>query len=207
MKCFVFNGWAAGPAMWDLCSFARDRVFDYVELLDGAADPALASSGGAVVVGFSMGGTMALQALMRRPDDIRGLVLVSATPCLAERKADGWKGMGPRRVAAFREGVRLMHPDDGSPVLADANLDRGLEYLRATDLRRQLLEFSASRRPSLPVRIVQSERDGIVRPHNAEFLKRVFPQAEVTMLSVCGHDLPVLAPAAVDAAVASVTTC
>ena len=43
MKRFVFNGWAAGPEMWNLCAFARDRVFDYVELLDGAADAALES--------------------------------------------------------------------------------------------------------------------------------------------------------------------
>ena len=206
MKCFVFNGWAAGPEMWDRCAFARDRVFDYVELLDGVSDAALEASGGAAVVGFSMGGTMALQALMRHPDVVRGLVLVSATPCLAERKADGWAGMGPRRVAAFRTGVRLMHPDDGTPILGDANLDRGLEYLRTTDIRRQLLDFAASRCPSLPVRIVQSVRDGIVRPHNAEFLKCVFPQAVVTMLSVVGHDLPVLAPAAIDAAVAEVTS-
>lgn len=204
MKRFVFNGWAAGPEMWNLCSFERDRVFDYVELLDGAADAALESSDGAVVVGFSMGGTMALQALMRHPDAVRGLVLVSATPCLAERRADGWAGMGPRRVAAFRAGVRLTHPDDGRPILSDANLDRGLDYLRTTDLRRQLLDFAAARRPSLPVRIVQSERDGIVRPHNAEFLKSVFPQAAVAMLSVVGHDLPLLAPAEIDAAVAEV---
>ena len=190
--------------MWDRCAFARDRIFDYVELLDGAADAALEASGGAVIVGFSMGGTMALEALMRHPDAVRGLVLVSATPCLAERKSEGWAGMGPRRVAAFREGARQMHPSDGTPLLDDANIDRGLEYLRATDIRRELLDFAAAHRLSLPVRIVQSSRDGIVRAHNAEFLKRVFPQATVTMLSVAGHDLPVLAPAAIDDAVAGV---
>ena len=47
--------------------------------------------------------------------------------------------------------------------LLDGAADRALEYLRTTDLRRELLEFAASRRPSFPVRILQAARDGIVR--------------------------------------------
>ena len=198
------NGWAAGSEMWARCSFNRDRIFSYVELLDGAADRALESVDAVVLVGFSMGGAMALQALLRHPDKVRGLVLVSATACMAEKRDEVWAGMNPRRIAAFRAGVLLMHPSDGSPELDEANLDRGLEYLRTTDLRRELLEFAASRRPSFPVRILQAARDGIVRPQNADFLKRVFPQAVATILPVAGHDLPLLAPAAVDAAVAEV---
>ena len=204
MKCFVFNGWVAGAEMWSRCTFARDRIFDYVELLDGVAERALAAVDGAVVVGFSMGGTMALQTLLRQPEKIRGLVLVSATPCLTERKDEGWAGMGSRRTEAFRLGVSLMHPYDGTPGTEDANVDRGLEYLRKTDLRRQLVDFSVSRQTAFPVRVLQSQRDGIVRPHNAAFLQGVFPQAKVTMLAVAGHDLPMLAPEAVDAAVAEV---
>ena len=124
--------------MWARCSFHRDRTFSYVELLDGAADRALESVDAAVVVGFSMGGAMALQALLRHPDKVRGLVLVSATACMAEKRDEGWAGMNPRRIAAFRAGVLLMHPSDGSPELDEANLDRGLEYLRTTDVRREI---------------------------------------------------------------------
>ena len=35
MKTFVFNGWAASERAWDLCRFHRERVFGYVEQLDG----------------------------------------------------------------------------------------------------------------------------------------------------------------------------
>ena len=43
MKCFVLNGWAAGPAAWDLCKFRRERVFSYTEQLDGLPEKELAA--------------------------------------------------------------------------------------------------------------------------------------------------------------------
>ena len=36
MKTFVLNGWAASPRAWDLCLFPRDRIFGYLEQLDGS---------------------------------------------------------------------------------------------------------------------------------------------------------------------------
>ena len=53
----------------------------------------------------------------------------------------------------------------------------------------------------IPVRIFQSERDGIVRPNNAEFLKKVFPQAKVTMVPGNEHVLPITIPELIDKAV------
>ena len=53
----------------------------------------------------------------------------------------------------------------------------------------------------VPVWIFQSERDGIVRPSNAEFLKRVFPQAKVTMVPGNEHVLPITVPELIDEAV------
>ena len=204
MKRFVFNGWAAGPETWARCTFPRSRVFSYIDVLDGIAERELAEEDAFVLVGFSMGGTLALQTLLRHPEKVRGLVLVSATPCMAEKATEGWRGMNDRRIAAFRKGVQLMHPDDGSPWLNEANLDRGLAYLRTTDIRRQLVDFAAMRRPDFPVSILQSERDGIVRPQNAEFLKDVFPQAEVTIVPGNAHDLPLTVPDLIDAAVSAV---
>lgn len=61
-------------------------------------------------------------------------------------------------------------------------------------------------RRGMPVRIFQSERDGIVRPNNAEFLMRVFPQAKVTMVSGNEHVLPVEVPELIDEAVEEILT-
>ena len=84
-------------------------------------------------------------------------------------------------------------------------MERGLDYLKTTDLRLQLLSISESgesvKRRNFPVFIFQSERDGIVRPSNAEFLKQVFPQARVTMVPGNEHVLPIAVPERIDQAV------
>ena len=201
MKTLVFNGWAAGPEVWRLCEFAHDWVFDYVEQLDGLPERVMDETDAALLVGFSMGGSTALRLLLRDPGKVKGLVLVSTTPRMMEDA--GWKGMGERRLAALRLGTRLVFRDDVSPMYDARSMDRGLEYLRTTDLRAALLS-RAAHASRLPVRILQSERDGIVRPDNAAFLKQVFPQAEVTMVPGAEHVLPVGAPELVDDAVAAV---
>ena len=217
MKVLVFNGWAAGPETWELCEFPRDWTFDYVEQLDGLPEKVMEESDEIVLVGFSMGGSTALRMYLKWPEKVKGLVLVSATPrMMEERKITEspnrritessrwieWKGMSERRLAALRLGTKMMHRDDPSPMYDERNMERGLDYLKTTDLRSQLLSISESgesvKRRNFPVFIFQSEKDGIVRPSNAEFLKQVFPQAKVTMISGNEHVLPITVPELID---------
>ena len=216
MRCLVFNGWAAGPETWALCTFPHDWVFDYVEQLDGLPEKAMADFNEAVLVGFSMGGSTALRMWLECPEKVKGLVLVSATPRMMEEKAEGnggsgggWKGMSERRLAALRLGTRLTFRDDPSPMYDERNMERGLDYLRHTDLRTELLAARREARDGrceLPVWIVQSARDGIVRPNNAEFLKQVFPQAKVTLVPGGEHVLPIAVPELIDQAVLGVVS-
>lgn len=203
LKCLVFNGWAAGAETWALCTFPHDWIFNYVEQLDGLPEKVMAESDAVVLVGFSMGGSTALRMWLRYPEKVRGMVLISATPRMMEEKGV-WKGMSERRLAALQLGTQMTFRDDPSPMYEARNMERGLEYLRTTDLRAQLLEQSrvagSGERP-MPVRIFQSEGDGIVRPANAEFLKRIFPQAEVTLVPGSEHVLPIAVPELIDAAV------
>ena len=214
MKVLVFNGWAAGPETWELCTFPHDWVFDYVEQLDGLPEKVMEESDEVVLVGFSMGGSTALRMWLKYPEKVKGLVLVSATPRMMEEKkvkvrGEGedvvWKGMSERRLAALRLGTQMMFRDDPSPMYDEKNMKRGLDYLKATDLRLQLLSISESgesvKRRNFPVFVFQSERDGIVRPNNAEFLKRVFPQAKVKMVPGNEHVLPIKVPELIDKAV------
>ena len=214
MRCLVFNGWAAGPETWRLCEFPHDWVFDYVEQLDGLPEKVMEESEEVVLVGFSMGGSTALRMLLKYPEKVKGLVLISTTPCMMEERRDQgsgirdqvlWKGMSERRLAALHLGTQMMFKDDPSPMYREDNMQRGLDYLRNTDLRDSLLSFrrGRGRSPSapLPVRIFQSERDGIVRVTNVAFLKQVFPQAKVTMVPGNEHVLPVTVPELIDEAV------
>ena len=213
MKVLVFNGWAAGPETWALCEFPHDWVFDYVEQLDGLSEKVMEDSDEVVLVGFSMGGSTALRILLRYPEKVKGLVLVSATPRMMEERRDQgsgmrdqvvWKGMSERRLAALRLGTQMMFKDDPSPMYDERNMERGLDYLRNTDLRAELMargRETGDGRREMPVWVFQSERDGIVRPNNAAFLKQVFPQAKVTMVPGSEHVLPVTVPELIDEAV------
>ena len=214
MKTLVFNGWAAGPEVWALCSFPHDWIFDYVEQLDGLPEKVMDDSDEVILVGFSMGGSTALRMLLRAPEKVKGLVLISTTPCMMERPDESWRGMSERRLAALRLGTQMMFKDDPSPMYDERNMERGLEYLKSTDLRETLKSLAA--RPEvapyhrehvlslIPVHVFQSERDGIVRPSNAAFLKGIFPQAKVTMVPGNEHVLPVTVPEKIDEAVESI---
>ena len=211
-KTYVLNGWAASERAWDLCKFRRDRVFSYVEQLDGAPEAALRGESGVVLVGWSMGGSTALRLAVSSPEKTMGLVLVAATARMMA--APGWAGMSERRIAAFEMGLKLTQGNgfgtlpEGAPnpymVDTDANLARGLEYLRATDIRQDLIGLRASGRLQCPVFVFQSERDGIVRSENAEFLRSVFPNASVEIVPGSEHALPVTIPEKIDAAVAQI---
>ncbi len=205
-KVFVLNGWAAADATWARCTFPRAQVFSYVDQLDGLPERALAAADAVWLVGFSMGGNSALRLLLASPEKVRGLVLVSTSPFLMEDKSVGWRGLSERRLAALRLGTRLVVADDPSPLFADANLDRGLAYLRTSDLRAPLRAFARSFRGAtvlsrLPVFVFQSDRDGIVRPSNVDFLREVFPRAAVTWVPGAEHSLPLAIPGEIDAAV------
>ena len=211
MKTFVLNGWSASEQAWDLCAFPRDRVFSYVEQLEGLPEKAVEAEDEVVLVGWSMGGSAALRLAVSYPEKIKGLVLVAATARMM--KDDGWAGMSERRLAALEVGLKMTHGEgffgipDGKPnpymLDEERNLARGLGYLRETDLRAALEELKSSGRLKCPIAIFQSERDGIVRAENAAYLKSIFPQASVTMVPGSEHALPIVIPEKIDAAVSA----
>ena len=214
-KVFVLNGWAASEEAWSLCKFRRERVFSYVEQLDGGPEKVIADEDDVVLVGWSMGGSSAMRLALRWPEKIRGLVLVAATPRMMEDKPAGWRGMSERRLAALKKGLLMtggggfFGPPAGLPnpyiVDDEANLDRGLGYLVATDLRSSLLEGESLRSKGERVRIFQSEHDGIVRPENATFLEEVFRGAKLQIIPGVEHALPIFIPEMIDSAVEEVS--
>ena len=56
-------------------------------------------------------------------------------------------------------------------------------------------------RTTFPVHIFQSEHDGIVRAANADYLKKIFPQATVHIVPGTEHALPIFIPEQIDEAV------
>ena len=204
MKTLVFNGWAAGYEAWNLCDFGHDWLFSYVEQLDGLPEKVMDDSDEVLLVGWSMGGSSALRMALRNPEKVRGLVLVATTPRMMEDKATGWRGMSERRLAALWLGTKMVFKDDPDPAYDLVAMERGLDYLRTTDLREPLRTLNARFGREVPVCVFQAERDGIVRPNNADFLKEVFPQAGQTLVPGAEHVLPVAIPELISAAVRNV---
>ena len=224
-QILVLNGWAASPQAWDLCGFMRSqvatsatlpRLFSYVEQLDGEPEKAMAGAGRVVLVGWSMGGSSALRLAARWPEKVAGLVLIAATPRMMEERESGWRGMSPHRLEALRyglvmtKGMGVFGVPEGkpNPYLADepANLERGLKYLLETDVRADLEQLRTANhepRTTFPVHIFQSERDGIVRAANADYLQKIFPQATVHLVPGTEHALPIFIPELIDEAVDS----
>lgn len=211
MDVLVLNGWAASVQAWELCKFPRRRIYSYIEQLDGAPGEELAKSDGAILVGWSMGGSSALRLAAEMPEKVAALVLVAATPRMM-KDAGGWAGMTERRLAALQAGLRLtlgggfFGPPQGCPnpyqMDCEENLSRGIEYLRATDLR-GVLEEKREALSRIPAWIFQSERDAIVPAANAAYLKGIFPEARLEIVPGAEHALPVTIPEKIDAAVRS----
>ena len=210
----VLNGWAASTHAWELCGFMKKEpaplLYSYVDQLDSKPESAFETGGRFVLVGWSMGGSSALRLACRYPGQIAGLVLVAATPRMMEERETLWQGMTPRRLDALRKGLELTQgqgffgvPEDRpNPYMMDApeNLERGLKYLVETDVRKDV-EHAFGGGCAFPVHIFQSERDGIVRKSNAEWLKRIFPSARLTLVPGAEHALPVSIADLIDEAV------
>ena len=220
MKTLILNGWAASSAAWDRCRSARDgEILSYVECLDGADRRRLQENSAAgertLLVGWSMGASRALGLACDFPDDIAALVLVAGTPRMMEDPSTLWRGMNERRLAALMKGLELTSGQgffgvpEGcrSPYCMDGreNLERGLRYLRETDLRPALERTFRGAPPRFPVTIIHGERDPVVRPENASYLAGLFEGAELVRLPIGEHALPVFAAAEIDAAIARIT--
>ena len=216
LQVMVLNGWAASPHAWDLCAFMRTSggrnpvLYSYIDQLDGLPERTFEGGRRFLVVGWSMGGSTALRLACRYPDQIAGLVLIAATPRMMEDRETGWRGMSPMRLEALRRGLELTHgqgffgiPEGRpNPYIVDSpeNLERGLHYLRETDVREHLASTFGGG-CAFPVHIFQSERDGIVRSANAAYLQKIFPKATVTLIPGSEHALPIVIPEAIDSAV------
>jgi pimeloyl-ACP methyl ester carboxylesterase len=130
----------------------------------------------AVVVGCSMGGDVALNLALLRPDRVAGLALI-----------------GPGGLAA-RVGGRLAHtaswlgaqlPD---PVL-DALTRIANRFARATLAPGRLVNDLSGvvERIAVPALFVHGERDGLVAPEDSLRAAAVMPHARVVLLADTGH--------------------
>jgi len=89
----VFPDWSSDPGRWrinriDLPGHGHNLNLDWPTSSATLADSIAEAAGGGWLLGWSLGGLLALAAAQRGRHALRGLVLVAASPCFARR--DHW---------------------------------------------------------------------------------------------------------------------
>ena len=171
-----------------------------VEMLGRAAD-------GGVLAGWSLGGLLGLRLAMERPEGLKGLILIAATPCftqrphwphgvpdalvrqLADELEDGPEQVlnrflalevhGSEHAAADLKLLRQIAFEHGLPR-RDA-LVRGLELLQRWDLSDRLEAVQ------LPVLLIGGRRDRLVSFEALEATACRLPQARLLRVPGAAH--------------------
>jgi 2-succinyl-6-hydroxy-2,4-cyclohexadiene-1-carboxylate synthase len=171
---------------------------------------------GAVLCGYSMGGRVALRAVVERPGDFGRLVLIGASPGLrsaaerAERRSDdeavaGWLDGAIKEEFVSWWGSQAVFATQSASVRAFADADRlrndpqalavalrGLGTGVMEPLWERLGELS------LPVTLVVGERDAKFVPIARE-MAALIPDAQLVLVPGAGHAVHFEAPDAVAA--------
>ena len=193
------HGWSAPVAPMDLASMAA--------AVDAAIDEAVPGGEPLNVLGWSLGGQVAMQWALSRPARIARLVLVATTPSFVTR--DGWPhAMAPATLARFGDelavawrltlqrflGLQVQGSDEGRATLCALRarlFERGepaadvlaavLAALAGTDLR------SALARISIPARVIGGERDALVPLRATEHLAAALPRGSHVAIPGAAH--------------------
>jgi len=217
----LLHGWGSGSGIWDGLAprlAPRFRVhalplpgYDAVSAravssLQGIVEHvARAAPRRCAVIGWSLGGEVALAWARRMPRQVERLALIATTPCFTGRP--GWRcATAPavldefgRALAADRDGtlarfVAVQARGDARAqqvagvlrqlyrsVPSDAVLAAGLAVLSSTDLRSELA------RVMQPALVLHGARDCIVPPVAGRRLAQALPNARFALLRSCAH--------------------
>jgi pimeloyl-[acyl-carrier protein] methyl ester esterase len=158
------------------------------------------------VCGWSLGGLATMAWALKKPDQVRRLTLVSASPCFV--KNGSWAGVDLRTLQNFTElletnytatierflvlqmvntnharslikNLRSTLFEHGEP--GKASLHIGLQMLLGTDLRSQI---SAIKQSTL---LIYGDRDTLVPYQAGEWLSKTLPNAQFKLVKDCAH--------------------
>ena len=162
---------------------------------------------GAVVLGWSLGGLVALEAALRMPQRLRGLILANTTPRFVT--AEDWAcAMPPEQLRGFAEGLAQDYPETLRRFLSlqvrgdesaraslrqlrdslfahgepdTASLATGLDLLKGTDLRLKLQDIS------VPTLVLAGGHDRLTPAGASEYLAGHIPGARLEVFPKSAH--------------------
>lgn len=213
MSLFLIHGWATNPSIWPdwlatttTCSYQSPDYPDYPQLACAFLAHYDKHKQPITIVGWSLGGMLALQLAAEYPDKINNLILLSTTPrfTLCENYN---AGLAPSIVKNLARKLQkkqwqtqldfyhLMFSSQEqtswenfathvAPSLTNIQmpaLQGGLNYLLETDLRSLLPSIQ------IPCHIFHGAEDGICPPAAGQYLANQLPNSTITFVPGAGH--------------------
>ncbi len=215
----ALHGNLGSPRDWDALGLPELRAVDlwgWQERFPGLsleefgrrfADEVAASDSEPVLLGYSLGGRLALQALAARFDLWKAAILVSTHPGLTD---DGKKAARRESDRAWARRARelpwseFLQRWNGQGVLAGQPVPAGQEKLeeRREEIARAFDSWSLGRQEAmeanladidLPVLVVAGERDEKFASLSERF-RALGKEVEMAVIPGCGHRLPMESP-------------
>ena len=195
------HGYSRGHRTLDAVQQPKEMLDELVDILSAQFDQPIA------VCGWSLGGQIAMHWAVREPEKIKRLVLVTSTPCFAER-ADWRFGMAQDALQQFADdlvmdhaatlrrflGLQLRGSENERELLLKmreqlfnrgqpdpAALRDGLRILQEADLRNFLPEIKQ------PALVIAGERDKLSPPQASHYLVQTLPKARGVEIKGAAH--------------------
>ena len=218
MKIILISGWGFPASCWNAVRHQlvglpmSIQTVSWEDWLTMGAALLAAEHDRVILIGWSLGGMLALQSAIAHPHKVAACMMISST---ARYTADvDYPGVDPRSLAQLRKQIaRTTEPaltafadSCAAPQSADSwrdsflesamalgpkALDTGLEILATADLR------TAAAGLACPLRLLHGDADQVVPMASAQWLTDVAPCCGFERLSGTGHDLPLSHPRAV----------
>lgn len=227
----LLHGWGLNAQVWDcitpqlashftlhlvdLPGYGRSGGFGAMSLEAMAQRVLEQAPPQAVWLGWSLGGLVASQVAIMRPERVQALVTVASSPCFAAR--DDWPGIKPEVLAGFQQqlsddfqrtverflalqtmGTESARQDARAlkqavlslPMPSAEALNGGLEILRTVDLRQALVRLP------MPFLRLYGRLDGLVPRKIVPLLDDLWPESESILFDKAAHAPFVSHPAA-----------
>jgi len=191
------------------CEIADEKssnTSSYAKGLQSVVDKLDERRNSCVVVGWSAGGLLALEAASENPDLVEGLVLIGATPKFCAEEGYPW-GVAARNMRAMILEIRrdpkavldrffqdvswpAVEPESCRKEKVNAachmgieRLVDGLQYLQKTDLRDRLESLE------IPILVIHGRKDRIVPWQAGAWLNHSLPDSRIIIHEGVGHDI------------------
>src|SRR5690554_2969002 len=221
-SCVLISGWSMNSDIFDwlmpgLAQYFQVYLADHEQLsgtIEDAVDQLaeqLNFAQPALIIGWSLGGNIALELAARHPNKVAGLCLLACTPSFIQR--DNWPhGMPTDTFSKFQQGIKespsktlrrfdllQIQGDQQQSKLnkalqdyrkqqspwSQADLERGLAWLEAIDQREQIKALAQRQLWCF------GEADALVNIHTADAIQALNPASSVLNIEQSGH-LPFL---------------